>query len=96
MIDNLKRARCHGKIRRDRSAGHISIAQAVHGNGGGVILASAAEVGRVHQRRACRVQLGHKGVPRTEAEGAVVDSLKRTRRDGKTRRLRKAGHIGVA
>ena len=62
-----------------RVARDVGVARGVHGDAVAVIMAAAAQVGRVDQPGAGRVQLGHEGVG-TAGEGrwaapAVVGKL---------------------
>src|SRR5206468_7226186 len=50
---------CGREIGRVRSSRHISVSGRVYGDTVAVVDAVSAEIGRVHERRATGVQLGH-------------------------------------
>ena len=65
----LERVGCHRKVARVGESGDVGVASRVHGDAQAIVLSAPApaEVGRVEQGRAARVQLRHVGIGLTAA-----------------------------
>src|SRR5208337_2034338 len=82
-----------GEIARGGRSCNISIARQVNRNPGGVVRAIAAEIGRIHQRRAGGIKLCDKAI---RSKPAGRSALIRTADYREVRRSGRTGHISVS
>src|SRR5439155_744005 len=94
-IGSLKGAGGGGKVGRRRIPGDVDVAGGVERDAQGPLTAAAAQVGRVNQPAAGRIELGHKGLGEVGC-GACVGGLEGAARGGEVRRIGTARDIGVA
>src|SRR5262249_27346138 len=90
---SLKSVGRGGEVRRGRLPGNVRVARRINGDAQAGVTARAAQVSRVHQGRACGIELGHKGV---RGEGAAESGLKRAGRGGEIRRDSVACDVSAA
>src|SRR5262249_30222293 len=86
----LEGARCRREVGTAGKANDIGVTRRVRRDAHAFFAAAAAEVGRVQQGRAARVQLADEGIL-----DAVECGLKRARGSREVRTLGRAGDIGV-
>src|SRR5437016_13314801 len=91
-------ARRARKVRRVGPARHVGIPRRVHGDSKAYVEAAVAQIGRINEGRACRIDLRDKGI----GLAAAIRALDETARCNRKARLKRNGtrsvpsvHVGV-